>query len=86
MIDYFTLSYKQLTQFGYLGCEGGLLSETSSVLGKVFMPALRSTSQWGKLNEAQEGKKIRKNFLDTYSNFLHFLAGMHSSNIEVKLY
>lgn len=45
------------------------------VLGEVFKPAIDGVEQWGKLADEPDGDKIRKNFLDNYGNFLHFMKG-----------
>ncbi|XP_030832172.1 dynein heavy chain 8, axonemal [Strongylocentrotus purpuratus] len=52
-----------------------VLPAAKEALNTVFRPALNALESWGDLSETPHGKKTKKNFCDSYENFIHFLDG-----------
>ncbi|XP_063956179.1 dynein axonemal heavy chain 8-like [Lytechinus pictus] len=52
-----------------------ILPAAKQALNTIFKPALNALTSWGALSETPHGKKTKKNFCDSYENFIHFLNG-----------
>ncbi|XP_072165822.1 dynein axonemal heavy chain 8-like [Diadema setosum] len=65
--------------FGALNTTGDgkltVLPAIKQVLDRVYRPTLNALTNWGTLSATPHGKKTKKNFCDSYDNFIHFLDG-----------
>lgn len=60
---------------GTVDCSKGcsVLTAVSSILSKVYFPAVQAVEKWGDLDENPQGQHTRKEFIKSIGSFIHFL-------------
>ncbi|KFV66664.1 Dynein heavy chain 8, axonemal, partial [Dryobates pubescens] len=61
--------------FGVLDATEGLLRGVKKMIGKVFLPAILATNNWGTLNQAKQVTKEKQIFVEKINKYLSFLEG-----------
>lgn len=54
---------------------GSLIPALRSHLTKIYLPAIKAMSSWGELTQTPQGKKARKEFVESLDSFVHFIDG-----------
>ncbi|XP_019624088.1 PREDICTED: dynein heavy chain 8, axonemal-like [Branchiostoma belcheri] len=52
---------------------GGIIQAVQALLSQIYRPFLHGTHSWGQMGDTPCGMKAKREFLDSYDNFLHFL-------------
>ncbi|XP_040838895.1 dynein heavy chain 8, axonemal isoform X1 [Ochotona curzoniae] len=65
--------------FTLLDASKGLLNGIRSMLANIFLPAINATSNWGALNQSQQGESEKHIFTETINRYLSFLDGARIS-------
>ncbi|XP_062602161.1 dynein axonemal heavy chain 8-like, partial [Saccostrea cucullata] len=70
--------------FGYLEVNqnAGILTAFESVMASVYLPALKAYENWGELEDSPQGRKTKKNFIDSFDNFLMYLRSAQANSGE----
>ncbi|KAJ7404297.1 hypothetical protein WISP_146823 [Willisornis vidua] len=73
--------------FGVLDATEGLLRGIKNMIENVFLPAIRTTSNWGTLSQSKDFIKDKQNFVETINRYVSFLEGAAASiegTVELK--
>ncbi|NXW53015.1 DYH8 protein, partial [Eurystomus gularis] len=61
--------------FGVLDATEGLLHGVKNMIGKIFLPAILATNNWGALSQTKQVTKYKQDFVETVNRYLSFLEG-----------
>lgn len=61
--------------FGVFDATEGLLHGIKHMIGKIFLPAILATNNWGALGQSKQDIKDRQNFMEKINRYLSFLEG-----------
>nr|XP_021145140.1 dynein heavy chain 8, axonemal isoform X1 [Columba livia] len=61
--------------FGVFDATEGLLHGIKHMIGKIFLPAILATNNWGVLGQSKQDIKDRQNLMQNINRYLSFLEG-----------